>query len=171
MHSLPAFMLVTALANVIGAQLPDPTPHFASRATLEASAAAAESASAAATTQPLREAKRAEAWTLRERLRLGDFHPGDRIALIVEGHPTLSDTLAVRSGRVISLPDLPEIPLVGVLRSELQAHLTREIGRFVRDPKVRVVPLMRVAVLGQVGRPGYYALPADALLSDAIMIA
>jgi protein involved in polysaccharide export with SLBB domain len=169
MHRLRVLLLVTASATAAGAQPSHPTPHFASRATLEARAAAAESASAAATAEPLREAKRAEAWLLRERLRVGDFHPGDRIALTVEGHPTLTDTLTVRTGRVVSLPDLGDIALTGILRAELDDHLTREIGRYLRDPKIRAIPLMRVAVLGQVARPGYYALPADALLSDAVM--
>jgi hypothetical protein len=144
---------------------------YASRATLEAMAAAAESASSTATSEAQREAKRGEAWVLRERLRVGDFPPGDRIALSVEGHPKLSDTLTVRAGRTVMFPDLPEIALSGILRSELVDHLTRELGKYVRDPKIRAIPLMRVAVLGQVGRPGFYALPADALLSDVIMIA
>jgi hypothetical protein len=172
MQLLRVLLLVTVLATVARAQTSgSANPHFAKRATLEANAAAAESASAVATSDPLRESRRAEAWVIRERLRVGDFHPGDRVALVVEGQATLTDTFTVRTGRTLAVPDLPEISLVGVLRSELQDHLTREIGRFVRDPKIRAAPLMRVAVLGKVGRPGYYALPADALLSDAIMVA
>ncbi len=173
MNFLRAFLLIAVAPCAMRAQASGgvSNPHYAVRATLEANAVAAENASAAATAEPLRESKRAEAWMLRERLRVGDFHPGDRIALVVEGHPMLSDTFSVRTGRLLTLPDLPEIALMGVLRSEMQSHLTREIGRFVREPKVRVVPLMRVAVLGKVGRPGYYALPADALLSDAVMVA
>jgi hypothetical protein len=173
MHLRRVLLLVTVSATAAGAQASGgaANPHFAKRAALEANAAAAESASAAATAEPLREAKRAEAWLLRQRLRLGDFHAGDRIALTVEGQPALTDTFTVRSGRTLALPDLPELPLEGVLRSEIEDHLTRQIGRYVRDPRIRVVPLMRVAVLGKVGRPGFYALPADALLSDAIMVA
>ena len=173
MHLRSVALLITMSATAAAAQTSGgaSNPHFAKRATLEANAAAAESASAAATVEPLREAKRADAWLIRERLRMGDFHAGDRIALVVEGHSTLTDTFTVRAGRALSVPDLPEIGLTGVLRSELHEHLTREIGRYVREPKIRVVPLMRVAVLGKVGRPGFYAVPADALLSDAIMIA
>ena len=33
------------------------------------------------------------------------------------------------------------------------------------------MPLVSIGVLGQVTRPGYYQLPADALLSDALMAA
>ena len=165
-------VLLTATATVAAAQAPTAANrHFATRGVLESNASAAESASAAASAEALREAKRAEAWTLRERLRVGDFHPGDRIALVVEGQPTLTDTFTVRAGRALSVPDIPSIDLTGVLRSELQDHLTREIGKYVREPKIRAVPLMRVAVLGKVVRPGFYAVPADALVSDAIMLA
>ena len=173
MRFLSALLLLTIVTTAAAAQANGGTSNssFASRSELEANAATAESASLAATSEPLRESKRAIAWTLRERLRTGDFHPGDRIALIVEGHTTMSDTLTVRTGRTLLLPDLPPIELQGVLRAELHAHLTREIGKYIRDPKIRAVPLMRVAILGKVGRPGFYGLPADALLSDAIMVA
>lgn len=168
-----ALFALTIVATDAAAQANGGTSNssFASRTALEASAAAAESASMAATSEPLRESKRAVAWALRERLRTGDFHPGDRIALIVEGHAAMSDTLTVRTGRTLLLPDLPPIDLQGVLRAELHEHLTREIGKYIREPKIRAVPLMRVAILGKVGRPGFYGLPADALLSDAIMVA
>src|SRR5215210_3610229 len=78
---LPVLVLCSAIA---GAQSTGGagSPRFATRAMLEASAAAADTALQSATTEPLREAKRAEAWTLRERLRVGDFHPGDRIAVV-----------------------------------------------------------------------------------------
>jgi hypothetical protein len=171
MHLRRALLLLTFIAATARAQTTSDNPHFATRESLEARAVAAESALAAASSEELREARRADAWALRERLRAGDFHPGDRVALVVEGHATMSDTFTVRTGKTLLIPDLPEIALAGVLRAELHDHLTREIGRFVREPKIRVSPLMRVAVLGNVGRPGFYGLPADALLSDAIMLA
>jgi hypothetical protein len=36
---------------------------------------------------------------------------------------------------------------------------------------VRVVTSIRLAVLGGVGKPGFYQVPADVLVSDAIMLA
>ena len=117
------------------------------------------------------EQARAQAALLRQRLAEGDLHVGDRIALYVVGHPQLTDTFAVSTGRVLVLPDVGDVPLSGVLRSELTEHLTTNIGRFIREPVVRAQPLIRLEVRGAVARPGFYALPADMLLSDVVMAA
>jgi protein involved in polysaccharide export with SLBB domain len=119
----------------------------------------------------VQEQSRLEAMLIRQRLEQGDLRVGDRILLLVEGHPTLSDTFNVVAGRKIVLQEIGDIPLEGVLRSELQQHLAQHIGRFVRSPVVRARPLVRLEILGAVGRPGYYAVPSDMLVSDALMLA
>jgi protein involved in polysaccharide export with SLBB domain len=127
----------------------------------------------------------AERAAIRARLADGDFHPGDRIAIVVQGdtlppggglsgrsiEQQLSDTFTVNSARELDLPVIGAVSLRGVLRSELRTHLTREVGRFIRDPMLDARPLIRVSVQGAVMRPGYYTLPLDAPLSDALMAA
>jgi protein involved in polysaccharide export with SLBB domain len=108
---------------------------------------------------------------LRQRLAEGDLQVGDRVALYVAGYPQMSDTFTVAMGRVLVVPEAGEIPLQGVLRSELQAHLTSQIGRVLREPTVRAQPLIRLEIRGAVGRPGFYTMAADMLLSDVIMAA
>ena len=100
-----------------------------------------------------------------------EFHVGDRIALTVEGPQMMSDTVVVRDGLVLRqvLPGLADISLAGVKRVDIQKYLTEQLGKFIRDPVVHATPLIRIAVLGQVGRPGFYTLPSDVLLSDVIM--
>ncbi len=98
-----------------------------------------------------------------------EFHVGDRIALTVEGPQTMSDTVVVREGLMLRLVGLGDISLAGVKRSDAQKYLTQQIGKFIRDPIVHATPLIRIAVLGQVGRPGYYTMPSDVLLSDVVM--
>lgn len=100
------------------------------------------------------------------RLTNGDFQVGDRIALVVVGEPALTDTFTVRDGQTLRLPNIPDIELHGVLHSELRGVITRDLARYIKDPDVRATPLIRLAVVGQVNRPGYYSTPADALLSD-----
>jgi protein involved in polysaccharide export with SLBB domain len=112
-----------------------------------------------------------EARLIEVRLREGDFQVGDRIFLRVLEDTTLTDTFPVRAGKMLQLPLMAEIPLEGILRAELQPYLARKIGQYVRNPTVEATPLLRVAILGGVGRPGYYNLPADILLSDAVMLA
>lgn len=114
---------------------------------------------------------RAEAAVLRARLRDGDFRVGDAIVLNVVNVPQFSDTFPVRSGLVIQLPEVAPIPLSGVLRSELQPHLRRQIGRYVINPTVEAYSLVRVAVAGAVARPGFYEVRPDAPVSAAVMSA
>jgi protein involved in polysaccharide export with SLBB domain len=59
--------------------------------------------------------------------------------------------------------------LVGVLDSELEPFLTKELATYVKNPTVRAQGLLRVAVLGSVGQPGFYSFPLDFALSDVIM--
>lgn len=113
----------------------------------------------------------ADAAQIRQRLQYGDFRVGDRILLSVEGEETIPDTVIVEPGQLIDLPVLGEIPVGGVLRSELTEHLTVELGQFIREPEVRASGLVRVAVLGAVGNPGFYTMPAETVLGDAIMVA
>jgi protein involved in polysaccharide export with SLBB domain len=112
-----------------------------------------------------------EAAGIRQRLAAGDFKVGDRIVVVVEGEPALSDTFTVGLGSTLTLPAIGEVSLTGVLRSELQAYLTRRLGESLRDPVVRAHAYIRLSIEGAVTRPGFYGVPADALLSDALMAA
>jgi len=98
-----------------------------------------------------------------------DFHVGDRIALTIEGPQTFSDTVIVRDGLILRLPNIGDIPMTGVKRSDVESYLTQQIGKFIRNPVIHATPLVRIAVLGQVGRPGFYTMPSDVLLSDVVM--
>jgi protein involved in polysaccharide export with SLBB domain len=115
--------------------------------------------------------RRAEAAAIRTRLRDGDFRVGDAIVLHVVGVTQFSDTFPVRAGRVLQLPEVAPIPLGGVLRTELQPHLRRHIGRYVINPTIDAYSLVRVAVAGAVARPGFYEVRPDAPVSEAVMSA
>ena len=123
--------------------------------------------------EALRRRSVAEANVVRERLRAGDFQPGDRIYLRVEGETTLTDTFLVASGPIVSLPApvSGDIPLAGVLRSELARYIKERISQYVRDPVVHVRSLIRLALVGGVSKPGFITVPADVPLPDAVMMA
>jgi protein involved in polysaccharide export with SLBB domain len=144
---------------------------FATRASLQARAAAADAAARHTPDRKVWEENVAELMSVRERLRDGDFNIGDRVAVRVANVPALTDTFTVRAGRVLELPDVGSIPLSGVLWSELTPHLTKQISRFVVNPNIEAHPLLRVAVSGSVTKPGFYSVRPDMLVSDAIMSA
>jgi protein involved in polysaccharide export with SLBB domain len=123
---------------------------------------------------------------IRARLAEGDFRTGDRIRIVVQSdtlpaaggglsarpiEQQLSDTFTVNSAQELDLPVVGAISLRGVLRAELKTYLTKEVAQFVRDPVLDAWPLIRLSVQGAVLRPGYYTLPLDAALSDALMAA
>lgn len=97
------------------------------------------------------------------------FHAGDRIALTIEGPLNMNDTLVVREGLVLRIPSMADIPLTGVRRADAQKYLTQQIEKYVKNPIVHATPLVRIAVLGEVGHPGFYTMPSDVLLSDVVM--
>ena len=136
----------------------------------------------------VRDWARRQGAAIRARLEQGDFLVGDRIALKVEGEPSasdrpaaapamrsveeqLSDTFTVGPEQELTLPVLGVVSLRGVLRSELDEHLTRAIGRSLKDPVLHAHPLIRMSVMGAVARPGYYSVPANAVVTEVLMAA
>lgn len=142
----------------------------ASRAELEQAASGAEQVARGADTKT-RERLEQQAFAIRQRLQNGDFLPGDRLLLTVLGDSALSDTFTVKTDQRLALPDLPEISLRGVLDSELGVHLKKELSRYIKDPQVTAISLVRLSMMGAVARPGYLVVPADQMLSDVLMAA
>ncbi len=148
----------------VGAQTSSPPPAVTSPGTTGLGAVASRS-----DLQALAAGNGPQAESARERLANGDFQVGDRIAMVVQGEASLSDTLTVRANQIVHLANMPDISLHGVLRSELQDYLKQQLGQYLRNPDVRAVSLVRVDVLGPVLRPGFYTAPADELVSDVVM--
>ena len=55
-----------------------------------------------------------------------------------------------------------------MLRAELHGRLSQMLARYFRTPVVHVRSLIRVAVEGEVGQPGFYALAPETPLMDAL---
>lgn len=136
----------------------------------ELTTAAAEAEAAATTGDPARRVENAMlAAAIRQRLRDGDLQVGDRVIVSFVSDAVHRDTVVVRAERSLELSGMIVVPVAGVLRSELKDRVSAEVLKYVKAQKIEVTPLMRVAVLGAVARPGYFALPSDIALTDAIM--
>lgn len=118
----------------------------------------------------LRAHARSRARDIRSRLQEGDFRVGDRFLLVVEGDSILTDTFTVGVERKVYLPNIGDISLQGVLRSELDSHIGRELARFLAEPVIRARSLVRIAVLGSINEPGYYRVPIETPITDVIML-
>ncbi len=120
-----------------------------------------------------------EVRSISQRLTDGDFRAGDRflvqdLLLARQGATGSGDTVIVRegvTGPVFSLNTWGDAPLRGVLRAELPATVERYERTYVREPRIRVIPLTRVAISGSVPRPGYYVVDPDRQITDAITLA
>jgi len=119
----------------------------------------------------LKDRARREAQLIRERLQTGDIQVGDKVFLVVERQPDLSDTFAVVSGRRIVLPEIGAVPLEGVLRSELQQYMLQYLSKYIVNPTVHANSLVRLELSGNIGRAGFYDVPSDMQLSDVLMLA
>jgi hypothetical protein len=145
---------------------------MASRQELDSLAAAAQAlADSPNTPATRRDALRQHVAEIRTRLRDGDFRPGDRVIISLARDSSFGDTLTVQPARTLSVRRLPPIRLEGVLRSELHPYLAAQLRQYVRDSLVRASPLMLVGVLGEVARPGYYRMPLEVPLGEALMMA
>lgn len=108
---------------------------------------------------------------LRTRLEVGDFKVGDRFVMTVRFDSVRVDTASVRDSLVVSILNLPDFRLQGVLRSELDEKLNQHVARYIRNASVRSNVLTRIAILGAVSAPGFYYASPDRPVSDILMLA
>jgi protein involved in polysaccharide export with SLBB domain len=100
-----------------------------------------------------------------------EFAVGDQILLEVEGDTQFTHTFSVGPGPALLLPVIGAIPLAGVPRAQVEAYLSEQLGRYMKNPVVHAKVMVRLGVLGEVEHPGYYAVAAGAVVSDALMAA
>lgn len=167
--------LAVVLASPAAAQIPiagDPNRVQVTRQELEELLAQLDAAAESGGYSTVaRSRARDEARMVRQRLEEGDFQTGDRVVLTVRNEEQLTDTFVVTAGQILPLPLVGDVPLRGILRSELEEHLKKHLAKIIRDPEVRAHSLMRVTVRGQVTNPGFHTVQAQALVGDVLMIA
>lgn len=100
---------------------------------------------------------------------------GDVLQLFVWREPDLSRELSVRVDGRVTVPLLGEVQAAGRLPSDLAQELTRLFGKFLNAPQVTVGVLrtnvVRFFVLGQVARPGEFALAGPTTVLQALAMA
>jgi len=139
------------------------------RAELQARVEEVQAQAIASRTVDERRALMLEADLISRRLKDGDFVVGDRVIVRIEEQMTLTDTFTVHSGKMLELPGYGAIGLNGALWSEATERVRQEVGTYVKAPRVRVTPLVRIGIMGAVSRPGYYQVPTDMPIADAMM--
>jgi protein involved in polysaccharide export with SLBB domain len=160
-RSRPLILALLFAAPSLPAQSAADQTYYRTRAFLDSAAISME-----------RSGKTDEASAVRERLRVGDFYPGDRVVVdLFGGEEPFRDTVSVRAGQEIVIQSFPAFNLKGVLRSEADSALLAQVRRYIQSPVIRTQPLVRLLVTGAVGRPGFVTIRGDAAVSDVVSAA
>lgn len=118
-------------------------------------------------------APQATAPALKKSARLG---PGDQVDIFVWGYSEFSRRATVNFNGALPYPILGEIPVAGKSVTQVEQEIRTALTDYVKDPVVRVsVSTLRpqkVYVLGEVTKPGTYALSTpDTTLVEAVGMA
>lgn len=104
--------------------------------------------------------------------------PGDSIRITVFQNPDLTTETRVSEGGTVTFPLVGEVAVGGRTPTEAGARITEQLkkGNFIKNPQVTVAVLQvrsrQVSVLGQVARPGRYALDdTSSKLTDILALA
>ena len=117
----------------------------------------------------IKETKRAEAALIRYRLSEGDIRPGDVIRITIPNDKEVTNPYLVTDARTIIIPGLATISVANLLRSEVEAHLRKEISKYLRDAQVIAEAQIRIAMFGGINKQGFWVVPASAPITDVLM--
>jgi len=99
------------------------------------------------------------------------LRPGDVLRIRVWGQDEFSGEFQVDERGIVEYPLLGEINTrdrtIGQLREQIRAG----VGELFREPLVTVTPLFRMAVLGNVNRPGLYSVDPTLTTFDVVALA
>jgi polysaccharide export outer membrane protein len=99
----------------------------------------------------------------------------DVLTINVWHEPEVSRNVTVRPDGRISLPLVGDVQAAGLTPVQLQNVLTKDFSKYLTNPAVSVIVTailsQRINVLGQVFRPGTYALVPPMTVLDAIAAA
>ena len=101
--------------------------------------------------------------------------PGDQVDIVVATAPELSRTLTVGPDGRIVMPMSQPIVAAGRTFLQIQAQLTAELAKQLRDPSLSVTPRSyapsQIYVGGRVNQPGTYTLPGRIGALEGIFLA
>lgn len=96
------------------------------------------------------------------------LQPGDVVAVEVRDEPSMGGQFQVAEDGTILIPLLGIVPVAGRTFAEVERDVRAAYARELADPVLRVRPLVRVAVLGEVMRPGLFPVDATHSIADVL---
>ena len=96
---------------------------------------------------------------------------GDAVRLEVRDEPTLGGEIRVDEGGEILLPLVGLVAVAGRDFTDVRREVLAAYGRELAHREVRLTPLLRIAVLGEVRNPGLYPVDPTHTLGDVLALA
>jgi polysaccharide export outer membrane protein len=96
---------------------------------------------------------------------------GDVIKVTVFGHDDLNGEYSIDENWKLILPMIGEIDARDMNVPQLRQRIRTEFGRLYTQSFIAVVPLFRVAVLGEVNRPSLYSVDPTMTIYDVLALA
>lgn len=99
------------------------------------------------------------------------LRPGDAIRILVRDEPTWSGDFPIAEDGTVLLPSLGTIQATNRPFPDVKHELLAAYQKQLRNPEVQIVPLVRIAVLGEVQRPSLFLVDPTQGLADLLALA
>ena len=99
------------------------------------------------------------------------LRPGDALRLEVGNEPDLNGDFSLDASGAVLLPVVGLVRVEGLSAQALGQAIQAAFSRQIVDAAVRVTPLLRISVLGEVRRPGLFPVDPTMTLRDLIATA
>lgn len=97
--------------------------------------------------------------------------PGDLVRILVWGHQELSGEFPIDENYDLLYPLIGPINVRNLSVTQLRERLNTDLSQLFQRPFIAVTPLFRVAVLGEVLKPGLYSVDPTLTVFDVIALA
>jgi polysaccharide biosynthesis/export protein len=94
--------------------------------------------------------------------------PGDSVRVVVWRKPEMSGDFIVGPDGSITHPLYRSVRVGGVPFGTAETNVRNFLARFEQDPQFVLEPLVRVSVLGEVGRPQVFAVRPETSVAEAV---
>jgi polysaccharide export outer membrane protein len=99
------------------------------------------------------------------------LRPGDALRIAIETEPSWSGDFPIAEDGTVLLPGLGIVPVAARPFPTVREDLLIRYHAQLVDPAIRITPLVRVAVLGEVMRPGLQPVDPTESLADVLAAA
>lgn len=94
--------------------------------------------------------------------------PGDSVRVVVWRKPEMSGDFILGPDGTITHPLYRSVRVGGVPFGTAETNVRNFLARFEQDPQFVLEPLVRVSVLGEVGRPQVFAVRPETSVAEAV---